>query len=290
MTALVAALAALGAVACVRAAGGSGRRPAAGSRRPGRTPASLVALGAWWARALGDAGIEGDPHRSGRLALVAGLGVGGLATLRAGVAGGLVVLVGIRRRPRPGPAGRPGRGDRRADAALPELVEHTARGLRSGLDLVAALATAGRSVGGVHGAEVARVAARVERGAPLVEALGGWGEAQPRSPVRLVVAALRVAAEAGGGRAPALDGLAASLRAQAVVAEEARALATQARASAGVMVVLPVVVATLGAAGDPRLARTLLRTPVGLTCLGTALALDAVGGWWMHRVVDGGAG
>ena len=101
------------------------------------------------------------------------------------------------------------------------------------------------------------------------------------------VAAFEVASEAGGAAARALDGVAASLRSRAVVADEARALASQARASAAVMVALPVIVAALGGAADPRLARTLLGTPLGLTCVVVAALLDGVGAWWMQRVVRG---
>ena len=105
-----------------------------------------------------------------------------------------------------------GRGDRQADAQIPDLLEHVARELRSGRGLVAGLGSAGRTVGGIHGHELGAAEARVERGARLVEALHPWVDDHPRPPVRLAVAALEVASEAGGAAARALDGIAASLR------------------------------------------------------------------------------
>jgi len=178
-----------------------------------------------------------------------------------------------------------GRGDRRADAGLPDLLEHTGRNLRAGLDLVPALDAAAGAVGGVHGAEVEAVADRFRSGADLAQALHPWDEAHPRPPVRLAVGALEVASITGGTRARALDGVAATLRARAAVADEARALASQARASAAVLVALPVVVAVLASAADPRLARTLLGTPLGLGCVVGAAVLDTAGACWMQRVV-----
>jgi len=274
---------------------GSGSTGMPGERRPPgwpeETPPWTAGIpmssraGRAWASALAAAGVDGDPVRWGRaaggalglLAIIGGsrgglLGAGVLAAVGAGS-----LLLALR-------AGR-GRGARRADALLPELLEHAGRNLRSGLDLVAALGAAADAVGGPHGAEVLAVTARVAGGASLPEALRPWEEAQNRPAVRLAVGALEVASVTGGARARALDGVAATLRSRAAVADEARALASQARASAVVLVALPAVVALLGAVADPRLAHTLLATPLGLACVGGAAVLDGVGAWWMQRIV-----
>lgn len=281
-------------VACVRAAlrssdaarSGEGaddraRRPAAGRRPP------VWASGAIdrWAEALRRAGIDGDPQRWARVA-AGGVAVAVVAAWsRAGPVGGavtgaLLVLVGVA-----GLRASAERGPRRADAHLADLLEHTSRNLRAGFDLVSSLEVAAGAVEGLHGPEVASVVIRARRGASLADALAPWEVAHPRPPIRLVVGALEVASITGGARARALDGVAATLRARQAVAAEAGALAGQARASAAVLVALPVVVAVLGSAADPRLARTLLGTPVGLGCVVGATVLDGVGALWMRRVV-----
>ncbi|MGI8938259.1 MAG: type II secretion system F family protein [Iamia sp.] len=288
MTAVAASLGVVLAALCGRA----GRRARAeGSAAP--DPASpgpprwrTAAVDAW-SRSLSRAGVEGDPARWLRLALASVGGVGALAATRTGPVGGAVVaLVAGAALALALHAGRD-RGPRRADRHVPALLEHTARSLRSGSDLLAAMAEAGSVVGGLHGGELGAVVDRVERGADLGDALRPWTAAHPRAPVRLSAGALEVAAEAGGARARALDGLAATLRSRTSAADETRALATQARASAAVMVGLPVVVAALGSAADPRLARTLFATPIGLGCVVAAVILDGAGAWWMQRVVDG---
>ncbi len=82
-----------------------------------------------------------------------------------------------------------------------------------------------------------------------------------------------------------IDAVAASLRERREVEAEAAALATQARASAGVLAAAPIVFAFLAAAADPEAGAFLLSTGPGLACLLGGVALLAVGGLWMARIV-----
>lgn len=241
----------------------------------------------WWARALADAGVEVDPRTSGRAALggVALLALAGAA--RGGPTGAIVVVTVVLAGAIVARQALRGRGAQAADARLPELVEHVGRGLRAGHDLRGAVLVAADVVGGPHGRALGAAVGRIDGGAGWADALEGWHHAHPRRPVQLVVGALVVAEEAGGRAGPALDGVAATLRARAAVADEARALAGQARASAAVLVGLPVVVAVGGAAADRRVAATLLGTPWGLGCIALAVVLDGAGALWMQRIVSG---
>lgn len=244
-----------------------------------------MSIAAWWASTLTDMGVEGDPRRWARAvawgaALAVGLGlvVGGIggaaiATLVSGGGAAVARWAGA------------GRGARRADATLPDMLEHAARSLRGGFDLVSSLDRAALAIGGLHGREVQAVVRRVGAGASLAAALAPWGAAHPRPPVRLIIAALEVAVESGGRRVHALVGVAAAVRSRAVVAAEVRALASQAQASAAVLIALPLVFAAVGSAADPQLAHTLLATPVGLACVVAALVLDGAGAVWMQRIV-----
>lgn len=239
----------------------------------------------WWASTLTDLGIDGDPQRWARVVGVGAALTAGLGFATGGIGGvAIAVLVGGGGAAVGRWAGA-GRGARRADATLPDLLEHAARSLRGGFDLVSSLDRAARAVGGLHAREVQAAVRRVGAGASLTAALAPWGAAHPRPPVRLVIAALEVATESGGHRVRALVGVAAAARSRAVVAAEVRALASQAQASAAVLIALPLVFGVVGSATDPRLARTLLATPLGLACVVAALALDGVGAVWMQRIV-----
>ena len=70
---------------------------------------------------------------------------------------------------------------------------------------------------------------------------------------------------------------------------EVHALATQARASAGVLGIAPVVFTALVSAIEPGTVRFLTTTPVGLLCLVAGLVLEAAGALWMGRIVAGAA-
>jgi tight adherence protein B len=169
--------------------------------------------------------------------------------------------------------------DRRAaaaDAELPTLLEAIARHLRTGGSLTEAIAAQAPLVPGDGWSMVAAAAPQVG----VVAALDAWVEANDRPPVRLAAAALVLAAETGGSPARAVDGVAATLRARAAVAGELRALTSQARASAVVIAVSPVVFALLASATDPR-TRAAFRTRTGTLLVLAGLALDAAGGGWM---------
>ena len=176
------------------------------------------------------------------------------------------------------------RGQAALEAALPGAVEEVARALRSGASLAQAVGEAGRATPGPLGHDLAQVAAGAGRGAGLTPALEWWAERRRLQTVSLVVAALCLGAETGGARAPAIDGVACTLRQRLATQAEARSLATQARASAVVIAAAPVAFCALASATDPRTSGFLLRDPVGLACLAAGLTLDAVGALWMARL------
>lgn len=242
----------------------------------------------WLAVLLADAGMPGTARAWTRAwialagtALVLGwLGGGPVTALLAVAAAGIGprLLLSARR----------GRSAAAIEAALPPVLEATARGLRAGASLPVALAAASSGAAPVIVHELAEVTeAAADQG--LVAALDGWAATRQLPGVRLAAAALALSAEIGGGGARALDGVALTLRQRQAVAGEIRSLATQARLSAVVLTLAPVAFAALAAAGDPRTATALLRSQVGQACLAAGLGLDALGAVWMARITRAGA-
>jgi tight adherence protein B len=170
---------------------------------------------------------------------------------------------------------------------LPEGLERVAAALRAGASLPGAIAEAGRSLPDPLGPELAGVAAATRRGRLLVDALDDWAGARSDAATRSAATVLIVAAGAGAAPARAVDGLAATLRERAQIAAERRALATQARWSALVLSVSPLVVAVLLGVSGSAAGRFLFGTPAGWTCLGCGLAADAAGAWWMTSLTQG---
>jgi tight adherence protein B len=206
--------------------------------------------------------------------LVAGPALAVLIAIAAGVAPVVVGCVARRR------------AADRLDRLVPDALGQVAASLRAGASLRGALADAAVGTAEPLGGQLAEVVAEAERGRPLRDALAGWADRAPpaASGARLAATALAIGAEAGGGIAQAVDGVAATVRERRQVQAEVAALATQARASAVLLGVAPLGFAALLSVSDPAAARFLLGTPVGLACLGAGLALEALGVAWMARI------
>jgi tight adherence protein B len=175
---------------------------------------------------------------------------------------------------------------RQRDAQLPDALDRIAAGLRAGQGMGPTIVSVAAAVPAPLGLELCALALRLGRGERIAEALRGWAEAPASSePVRLAAATLQLGVGAGGSVARAVDGVAATLRERQELAAEVRALATQARSSAGVLAVAPLGFTALTAMVEPAVLRFLLTTPAGLLCLLLGLGLQGLGAWWMARIV-----
>jgi tight adherence protein B len=173
----------------------------------------------------------------------------------------------------------------RDDADHAALLEAVARSLRGGASLALALGEAVVSVPPCLAADELHAAlARHERGAPVIAAIEAWSGGAPTAARSEAGAALALGSDLGGARAQALEGAAASLRDRAELLREVRALTSQARSSATVMVLAPIGFAFYAWTTDRRVAELMLTTPFGWACLAGGLALDALGAWWMARL------
>jgi tight adherence protein B len=177
---------------------------------------------------------------------------------------------------------------RRADRTLPVLLEAVARELRAGASVQGALLVAATDPepGGARPDPATGVlATALARGTPVGEAVGEWVGTRPTPARHLAGAALVVAAQTGGATAVVIDGVADTLRDRVALEREVAALSSQARASAVLLVVAPLVVAVVVASAEPRIAAFLFGSPVGWACILCGLVLDAVGAAWIHLTI-----
>jgi tight adherence protein B len=178
----------------------------------------------------------------------------------------------------------------RRDRQLPDALDRLASALRAGVTVGPALIELAPDIADPLGGELQRIARSIEHGAPIADALHEWAlRGDSSRDVRLVAAALTIGARAGGEVARAVDGVAATLRERHELRAETRALATQARASASLLSVAPLVFAALVATVEPGAVAFLLTTPIGLACLVAGISLDAIGIVWMARITRGPA-
>ena len=167
--------------------------------------------------------------------------------------------------------------------ALPDFLERVARSLRAGVSTVAALEEVLPATGPL-GADLRRVLADVRAGSPLPAALDSWCSRCPLPEVNLAVAALSIGASTGGRRAPAVDGVAATLRGTRATRREVASLAQQGRLSGLMIALLPLCFLGLSAMIDSDSVTTLYGTPVGIVCLVAGGVLNIVAFVWMHRI------
>jgi tight adherence protein B len=177
---------------------------------------------------------------------------------------------------------------RRRRAQLPDALERVAGGLRSGSSLPQALADTGAATTPPLGPELVGLAHDARHGRRLDEVLDAWAERHHDRGTRLAATAMVLASSVGAAPARALDGVAATVRERLQLRDERRALATQARTSAAVLAVAPLVFLALFGVTDSAAAGFLLGTPAGWLCLVAGVVLDLVGTWWMARLTDPG--
>ena len=199
-------------------------------------------------------------------------------------AGVLTVLlaVPIARRVRPSSRGRSAhRGGRRAGQAVPDyaaLLDAIARQVRSGSSLTSAALD---EIG--PGTPLSAIVDRLTDGRSLVDALAAVTSPDPDS--ALTVQALLATAHLGGPVAATLDEAATVLRERAAARAERRAHGSQARLSARVLTVVPVVFALWSALASQRTRDVYLSTAAGGVSAAFGLALNVAGWQWMKRII-----
>lgn len=175
--------------------------------------------------------------------------------------------------------------DQLLQQGVPDTLDSIARSTRSGRSVVQALADLDTPGASPADLRFAAVAVRVERGASLPSALGELAESCPAPGIRLAATALIVGSQTGAAPARAVEGVAATLRDRMALDRELSAQASQARASVAVLIFAPLVFGLFAMATDPRVGEFLLGSPLGWICLGLGLSLDALGAWWMRRIM-----
>lgn len=173
--------------------------------------------------------------------------------------------------------------ERRGDEVI-ALCGALAGEVRAGRQPGEALLRAARDTGGLAEAQAA-VAAAARFGGEVPGALATAAR-QPGAEGLLGLAACwRVAVDHGAGLAAGLDRLEAALRAERDQRAELRAQMAGARATAAMLAALPALGLVLGTALGADPLRVLLHTGPGLGCLLVGGLLEALGLWWVLRIV-----
>jgi Flp pilus assembly protein TadB len=251
--------------------------------------AASPALAAWLRLALEPlrrAGEEGyapsslERRRLAALATVAailgGWFCGGLALalpLSVAAPAGMGWAIGARRR----------RYRRIVERALPEVATAITDSLSAGRSLRASVPAAVASLDGPAAAELARLAAELDLGAPTVEVVRGWRRRMRSERVDAFAAALLSQRLAGGDLAGLLRQFASGAAERERVAEDARSATAQARFTGLLVVAMPTGGALFAELLQPGFLLKLLASPPAAMMLALAAALQVVGFFAIRR-------
>lgn len=200
--------------------------------------------------------------------LVAGL-VGGAAALAPRLAFGLLK----RRRLR------------RLDGQWPDMLMVLAGSLRAGLPLAAGLQQVAQELRAPLGQELTLMLKEQRLGLALDESLENLHRRVPIASTTLVVSAMRIASETGGGLAETLERVAQTLRSQHAMDAKIRALTAQGKLQSWIVGLLPVLLGLVLAWLEPAATSLLWRTEMGVATLTVIGLLEGIGFWLIRRIV-----
>ncbi len=166
---------------------------------------------------------------------------------------------------------------RRADEQLPELILSLTGALRAGLSLTQALAVATADTPAPLGPELRRCLDEAELGIPWSEVLEGLRRRLPGEGLTLLVWALSVHRRTGGDLPALCDRLHELLRERRRLDAKLAAATAQSRLSAGVVLVVPFLLAVSLYRLAPDYLTPLLRRPAGWALMTWAGLMNGLG-------------
>jgi Flp pilus assembly protein TadB len=123
----------------------------------------------------------------------------------------------------------------------------------------------------------------IDRGLPVADATTRVRDAGPH--LALALGVIATTSRIGGPAAASIDRTAMLLRQRATDRDERSTQAAQARLSTHVMTAVPLLMLATLVATD-RDVRSVVASPIGITCVGVGLVLNGLGWWWMRRIVS----
>ena len=153
---------------------------------------------------------------------------------------------------------------------FPDALDLVRRGVKAGLPVNEALAEAGREIADPVGSELRRVLDQVQIGVPMIDAMQEAFNRVRIADFRFLVVALALQQKSGGSLAETLANLSGVIRARKALRLKARALSSEAKASAMVLAALPFVVGGVMYLMNRELVLPLFVDPRGRLMLGVA--------------------
>jgi tight adherence protein B len=181
---------------------------------------------------------------------------------------------------------RQGRRVRAFNGQLPDVLDHLVGSLRAGYGLLQAVEWVARQVPSPAGAEFDRVIREVQLGRGLTEALDSMVRRIASDDLALIVTAIKIQHEVGGGLAEILSTVAETIRERVRVQREIQVLTAQQRYSGYVLLIMPIALAFILFLINPSYESQLF-TPGPTLCIPIVSAFMMIIGFFaMRRIVE----
>ena len=168
---------------------------------------------------------------------------------------------------------------------LPDALQMLAGTARAGLSLPAAIRQVSTELAPPLQQELLLVQHEQRLGVSLDDALENLARRIPAQPVKLMVSAMRIANETGGGLAETLERTATTLRSQHTMELKIRALTAQGKLQAWVVGLLPVFLLWVLHRMEPEAMAQLWTTQLGWGVLAAVIVMEFIGVLLIRRIV-----
>lgn len=167
---------------------------------------------------------------------------------------------------------------------LGDIISMMVNGIRAGYSVLQAMEAVAQEMDEPASEEFSRVVKEIQLGLSLEQALDNLLRRVPSDDLDMTVTAIKVQQEVGGNLAEVLDTISFTIRERVRIKGEIRALTAQARASGYVVSFLPIGVAILIYAINPRFMGMMFIDPCGWMMLGVA-GTGIISGFFITRKI-----
>ena len=174
---------------------------------------------------------------------------------------------------------------RKMEQQLPETLDLIGRALRAGHALPSGLKMAGEELPDPLATEFRVTHDEVNFGVSMHQALNNLGERVPITDMRYFVVAVLIQREAGGNLTEVLDNMSKLIRSRLRFHARVKVLTTEGRMSGWVLGLLPFALAALMNFANHDFISVLWTDPAGIKVTNIVLAMMAVGGIWLYKIV-----
>ena len=172
------------------------------------------------------------------------------------------------------------------DAQLPYLIDLLKSALESGHTMLRALQMAGQNLSEPLSSEMRLIVEQVQLGMSVPLAFEAMYQRAPVEELGFIVAAVRIQAEVGSSLAEIFQHASEGMRNRQRTKDQLRALTAQARLSAVMVTLLPLIVLAIFSLINPAYSHPLFHNQFGIKLLEIAIVLDTIGFFAMRRIAQ----